>query len=294
MGLLGKNVVLNNSLMELRENSGGFTLNSSGSSDSLSLNVNLSDSQTGIRNALTYSGFSNVNSLNLSTRGNSLFRVTGGSNYSNIGIGFTGATGITGGTGASVVKSYQSITDSASYIIRVGNFNNPYIPVVPNSDVIVVTPNPTVEINSDGRRNRIWLYVSGFTNPYIESGNVSTIDIYMSSTEYSIGGVYVNSNFSNFSNIDDANKIKIIDEAGNSSTTVPPSNTGGCRHVRLTYFGSPFTPTSNRLVYLQAFSTGNNGSTILNWQYYLRPLDRLDERIDAGRLISDRFRTDPI
>lgn len=271
IGLLGKNVSLNNTGAAFRENTGGFSLISTGSSNALNVDVSLEGSQTGTRSALTYDGLSNSGALNLSMGGNSLFRVTGGSNYSNIGIGFTGSTGITGGTGASVVKSYQSITDSASYRIKVGNFNNPYIPVVPNSDVIVVTPNPSPSVtSSDGRRDRIWLYVSGFTNPYIESGNVSVVDIYMNSNVYSIGGVYVNSNFSSVSNIDDANKIKITDSSPISSS---PSATGGCRHVRLTYFGSPFTTTSNRLVYLQAFSSGNNSSTILNWQYYFRPLD---------------------
>jgi hypothetical protein len=265
VGLLGKNIALNNSRAEFRENTGGFSLSATGSSNALSVNSDLKDSQT----ALSYTGISNSRALDLTMRGNSLFRVTGGSNYSNIGIGFTGATGITGATGASIVKSYQSITDSASYRIEVGNFNNPYIPVVPNSDVIVVTPNPNPSVtSSDGRMNRIWLYVSGFTNPYIESGNVSVIDIYMNSTTYSIGGVYVNSNFSSFGNRDSANKIKITDSSPIDSS---PSAAGGCRHVRLTYFGSPFNSTSNKLVYLQAFSSGNNSSTIINWEYYLRP-----------------------
>lgn len=265
IGLLGRNISLNNSRAEFKENTAGFSLSATGSSNALSVNSDLKDFQT----ALSYTGISNSGALNLSMGGNSLFRITGGSNYSNIGIGFTGSTGITGGTGAYVVKSYQSITDSASYRIRVGDFNNPYIPVVPNSDVIIVTPNPTVVINSDDRRNRIWLYVSGFGNPYVESGNVSVIDIYMNSTAYSIGGVYVNSNFSF---LNDANKIKILDSSGDSGSSVPPSANGGCRHIRLTFFGSAFNSTSNKQVYLQAFSSSyNNTSTILTYEYYFRP-----------------------
>lgn len=266
VGLLGKNVSLNNSGATFRENTGGFSLSATGSSSALTINTSLTDSQTGTRSALTYEGISNSRSLNLSMSGNSLFRVTGGSNYSNIGIGFTGATGITGATGASVVKSYQSIIDSASYRIQVGNFNNPYIPVVPNSDVIVVTPIPTTSISSDNRLNRIWLYVSGYGNPYLESGNASVIDIYMSSTTYSIGGVYINTNFSF---LNDRNKIKILDPSPSGSS---PSATGGCRHIRLTYFGSPFNSTSDKQVYLQAFSSGgNNTSTVLTYEYNFRP-----------------------
>jgi hypothetical protein len=267
IGLLGNNISQNNSGVNFRQMSSGFSLSATGSSDSLSVNVSLEDSQIGLRSALTYDGIRNSGLLDLSMRGNSLFRVTGGSTYSNIGIGFTGSTGITGGTGAFVVKSYQSITDSASYRIRVGNFNNPYIPVVPNSDVIVVTPTPNPsETSSDGRRNRIWLYVSGFTNPYLESGNASVIDIYMNSTTYSIGGVYINSNFSF---LNDKNKIKISDISPDSSN---PGPAAGCRHIRLTYFGSPFDSNSNKQVYLQAFSSaGRSISTVLVYEYNFRP-----------------------
>jgi hypothetical protein len=270
IGLLGKNVALNNSGGEFKENSGGFSLSATGSVNALTVDVNLTAAQTGTRSALTYDGISNTGALNLSMSGSSLFRVTGGSTYSNIGIGFTGSTGITGGTGASVVKSYQLITDSASSRLTVGTSSNPYILINgATSDVIIVTPTPTTSVYSDGRFNRIWLWVTGNQNPYVESGNVSVIDIYMNSANYSIGGVYVNTNFYF---LNDANKIKIIDSAGTSYTGSSPSATGGCRHVRLTFFGSPFNSTSNKQVYLQAFSTGNNTSTVLTYEYKFRPI----------------------
>ena len=284
IGFLGKNVSLNNSGATFRENIGGFSLSATGSSNALSVDVNLSADQTGIRNALIYEGVSNSRVLDLSMSGNSLFRVTGGSNYSNIGVGFTGATGITGATGASVVKSYQSIIDSASSRLTVGVYSNPYIQVTPTNDVIVVTPTPIASVSSDNRLNRIWLYVSGYGNPYIESGNASVIDIYMNSTTYSIGGVYINTNFSFLNN---ANKIKILDPSPSGSS---PSPAGGCRHIRLTYFGSPFNSTSNKQVYLQAFSSaGNNTSTVLTYEYYFRPdvigtTTQTNQSVDLGRL----------
>lgn len=268
IGLIGNSISQNNSGVNFKQMSGGFNLSATGSSNALTVNSNLTAAETGTRSAFTYEGISNSEALNLSMSGNSLFRVTGGSTYSNIGIGFTGSTGITGGTGASVAKSFQSITDPASSRLTVGTYSNPYILVNPTNDVIVVTPTPTVSIYSDGRFNRIWLYVSGYGNPYIESGNVSVIDIYMNAANYSIGGVYINTNFSFLNN---SNKIKIIDSAGSSFTGASPSATGGCRHVRLTYFGSPFDSNSNKLVYLQAFSTGNNTSTVLNYEYFFRP-----------------------
>ena len=285
IGLLGKNVFLDNSGASFRENSGGFSLSATGSSNALSVDVNLAADQSGTRSALTYEGTSNIGALNLSMEGNSLFRVTGGSNYSNIGIGFTGSTGITGGTGAFIVKSYQAITDSvsSSVIVTAGSINleNPAITIVPNSDIIVVTPIPFRVIRSDRRRNRIWLNVTGFGNPYVESGNVSVIDIYMNSPSYSIGGVYINTNVSF---LNDANKIKILDSSGDLGTTSPPSATGGCRHVRLTYFGSPFNSTSNKLVYLQAFSSGNNTSTLLNYEYNLGTSTQTNQTVDTSRL----------
>jgi hypothetical protein len=277
IGLLGNNISQNNSGINFKQMSSGFSSSATGSSDALSLNLNLENTQTGTRSALIYDGISNPGILNLSVGGSSLFRVTGGSSYSNIGIGFTGATGITGGTGAYVVKSYQPIVDTVSSTLRVttriAGFNvtifNPAIQVVPSSDVVVITPNPTGVIRSDFRTNRIWLNVSGFGNPYLESGNVSVVDIYMNSTSYSIGGVYINTNIPS---LNERNKIKIIDSSGNSSTTTPPSATGGCRHIRLTYFGSPFNSTSNKQVYLQAFSSsGNNTSTVLTYEYIIRP-----------------------
>jgi hypothetical protein len=268
IGLLGNNISQNNSGINFKQMSSGFSLSATGSSNALSLDVSLENAQTGARSALTYEGLSNSGALNLSVSGNSLFRVTGGSNYSNIGIGFTGATGITGGTGAFVVKSYQSISDSASSTLKVGSYTNNYIQVTPESDVIVVTPNRTYPTSSDGRTYRIWLSVSGYGNPYVESGNVSVIDIYMNSTTYSIGGVYINTNFSF---LNDNNKIKILDP---TPATSIPGPAGGCRHIRLTYFGSSFNSTSNKLVYLQAFSSaGNNTSTVLTYEYDFRPND---------------------
>jgi hypothetical protein len=287
IGLLGNNISQNNSGINFKQMSSGFTLSATGSSNSLSVNVSLDNDQTGTRSALTYEGLNNSGSLNLSMSGNSLFRVTGGSNYSNMGIGFTGATGITGGTGASITKSYQLITDSASSKLDVGNYTgnsgNPYIQVTPTNDVIVITPVPTTEISSDGRKNRIWIWVIGNQNPYVESGNASVIDIYMNSSTYSIGGVYVNTNFY-YRN--DKNKIKILDP---SPSTSSPSPAGGCRHVRLTYFGSPFNSSSDKQVCLQAFSSaGNNTSTVLTYEYIFRPdvigtTNQVNQTVDTSR-----------
>ena len=109
-------------------------------------------------------------------------------------IGYTGSTGVSGGTGANIVKSYQAITNAASSKISInGNLNN-YIEITPSDDVIVITPNPTGPIISDGSRiNRIWL---SLTDPrsYVEAGNDTCVDIFMNSSVYSIGGVSVSTN----------------------------------------------------------------------------------------------------
>jgi hypothetical protein len=179
-------------------------------------------------------------------------------------IGYTGSTGVSGGTGANIVKSYQSITDPASSKILVGSNLNNYIEITPSNDVIVITPTPTGPIISDGSRiNRIWL---SLTDPrsYVEAGNDTCVDIFMNSSVYSIGGVSVSTNDyfspSNYT----------ISDLGQTS----PGLTGGCRHVRINFYGSAFpsavNSSGNRFFYLEAFSSGYSSSVQLPYFYDLQ------------------------
>lgn len=235
---------------------------------SLSVAGTLLDSQTGPRTVLGYSGLyggTNQRSLALEVSGGSIFSVGNPPPSSQINgtpaslfIGYPGSTGISGGTGANIVKSFQSITDPASSKVLInGNLNN-YIPVTPSSDVILITPNPTGPIISDGNRiNRIWLLLTGIRT-YVEAENASCIDIFMNSSSiYAFGGVIVPISLSS-----PGAPFTITDSGG----TIPGA-TGGCRHIRLNFFGSSFSRSvssrSNNFFNIQSFSSGFSSAAML-------------------------------
>ena len=238
---------------------------------SLSITGALTAAQTGERTVFNYSGFyggTQRNSLNLSMLGSTLFAVGNSpapaiipATYPALVIGYTGSTGVSGGTGANIVKSYQAITNAASSKASInGNLNN-YIEITPSEDVIVITPNPTGPIISDGSRiNRIWLRLT-YPIYYTEPGEDYCVDLFMNSSTYSIGGVSVltNDSYSNYT----------ISDSGQTS----PGLTGGCRHVRINFYGSEFpsavNSSGNKFFYLEAFSSGYNSSVQLPYYYNL-------------------------
>ena len=238
---------------------------------SLSITGALTAAQTGERTVFNYAGFyggTQRNSLNLSMLDSTLFAVGNSpapaiipATYPALVIGYTGSTGVSGGTGANIVKSYQAITNAASSKASInGNLNN-YIEITPSEDVIVITPNPTGPIISDGSRiNRIWLRLT-YPIYYTEPGEDYCVDLFMNSSTYSIGGVSVltNDSYSNYT----------ISDSGQTS----PGLTGGCRHVRINFYGSEFpsavNSSGNKFFYLEAFSSGYNSSVQLPYYYNL-------------------------
>ena len=238
---------------------------------SLSITGALTAAQTGERTIFNYAGFyggAQRNSLNLSMLDSTLFAVgnpppsaTIDATAASLVIGYTGSTGVSGGTGANIVKSYQAITNAASSKARInGNLNN-YIEITPSNDVIVITPNPTGPIISDGSRiNRIWLRLT-YPIDYTEPGEDYCVDLFMNSSTYCIGGVSVltNDSYSNYT----------ISDSGQTN----PGATGGCRHVRINFYGSEFpsavNSSGNKFFYLEAFSSGYNSSVQLPYYYNL-------------------------
>jgi hypothetical protein len=199
--------------------------------------------------------------VSLSMAGDSLFRINNSSSgsFPALSIGYTGSTGSTGpsgGTGANVYKSYQTVISSASSSTVLGTpeGNSNYIPITPENDVIRVVPNvPSGStIRSNNRPDLIWIYLTDFEQ-YIESNNAinsdgsSVIDIYMDSSQYAIGGIAIETNYTKNSGI--YGTLQLPDSA-----TGPDS---GCRHARVTFFGRTFPGTFNTLgnktAYIQAF-----------------------------------------
>ena len=272
IGFSGLNINLQTGGLSLSNMNSGMGTTSSNGDYALSINGVLKrppDQDIGLTTVLEYSGFYGGNvrsSLALGVSGGNLFTVGNSpaasqisATYAALAIGYTGSTGVSGGTGANIVKSYQSITDPASSKILVGSNLNNSIQITPSNDVIVITPTPTGPIISDGSRiNRIWLNLTYPIN-YTEPGEDYCVDLFMNSLTYCIGGVSVltNSSRSNYT----------ISDSGQTS----PGATGGCRHVRLNFYGSAFPITvntsGNRFFYLESFSSGYNSAVQLPYNY---------------------------
>lgn len=272
--------------MDLQE--GQFSLSSmdsgigvSGSSSSYTLDLtgvlmNSPSNDPSERKVLSYNNLSTsssitTDSLSLSMAKSRIFQIknnspvaatgatAGFATYPTLMIGYTGSTGVLGGTGANIVKGYQEITSSASsqsLFYGFSDFSN-YIEVTPSNDVIIITPTATSNLSTLSRTNRIWLYIPKITNS-LEAGVSTVFDIFMNSTVYSIGGVQIATNLG----------------YSPAEIYIPDGGTGpsqGCRHVRLTFFGSAFPPavdsTGNKLVYAQAFVSGYTREQVLIYEF---------------------------
>ena len=273
LGFSSRNTTLGPGGFALRAMTSPVGITAASTGYSLSITGALTAAQTGERTVFNYAGFyggTNRNSLALSMSNNTLFAVGNpppaasiDATAASLVIGYTGSTGISGGTGANVVKSYQAITNAASSKISInGNLNN-YIEITPSNDVIVITPNPTGPIISDGSRiDRIWLRLTD-PSSYVEPGNDYCVDLFMNSSLYCIGGISVPTNdFFSPSNY-------TISDPGQTN----PGLTGGCRHVRINFYGSEFpsavNSSRNKFFYLEAFSSGYSSSIQLPYYYDL-------------------------
>jgi hypothetical protein len=271
LGFSSRNATLGPAGFALTAMTSSLGITAASTGYSLSITGALTAAQTGERTVFNYSGFyggTQRNSLSLSMLDNTLFSIGNSpapaiidATSAALVIGYTGSTGVSGGTGANVVKSYQAITNAASSKASInGNLNN-YIEITPSEDVIVITPNPTGPIISDGSRiNRIWLRLTD-PSSYVEPGNDTCVDIFMNSLTYCIGGVSVltNDSYSNYT----------ISDSGQTS----PGLTGGCRHVRINFYGSEFpsavNSSGNKFFYLESFSSGYSSSIQLPYYYNL-------------------------
>ena len=280
---------------------GGFTVGASSSGPVLDISNStpLPDSDTRVLSLLNYSGGPSGGVLrpivNLGVEGSSLFRVNNASSgsYPTLSIGYTGSTGMTGpsgGTGANVYKSYQVVTDSASSRIVFGSGTpSSYIPITPTNDVIRVVPAVATgsSVSSNGRDGRIWLYLTNVFN-YIEFSESSEIDLYLDSTAYSIGGVAIETNYSNYFGI--YGQLQISDGG-----TGPDQ---GCRHVKVTFFGAPFpgnvNNSGNRFAYIQPFVSGSSTSSQVVYYYSSSPFTGGPLTVICTELYRQGFMSDHI
>lgn len=264
--------------------SGGFVVGATSSGNALTVESTSQSSNPGNLTVFDFSGGPSGGVLkpnvNLSRNGNSVFRINNASSgsYPTLSIGYTGATGSTGpsgGTGANIYKSYQTVTSPAT---SKGLFwstpSSNYIEITPTNDVIRVVPQvPSgISISSNGRSGRIWISVTGISS-YVESSNASEIDIFLDvngMTSYSIGGIALQTNSSEY--LGDSYEVMYIDDLWPSS--IPPGISHGCRHVKITFFGSPFPSSvnvniSNRFAQVQAFIGESSGTFLASVEQLL-------------------------
>jgi len=301
LGIKSSNLILD-SIVSLPTMDGGVTVNGPTGGYVFSVENTTSPSSTDTRDltVLEYVGGPSGGSLkpvvNLASNGYSLFRINNASSgsYPTLSIGYTGAisggTGPSGGTGANVYKSYQTVTDSAASKLFFGSVaSSNYIQIEPSNDIIRVVPSvPTgSSISSNGRSGRIWLYLTNLSG-YLESSISSEIDIYMDSDTYSIGGVALETNYSYVYNIN--GELQISD--------LGTGPTAGCRHVKITFFGSPFPSTvnntGNKYAYIQAFSSGNNASSQVPYYYASFPFSGGASTVICTELYRQGFMSDYI
>lgn len=233
--------------------------------------------ESGFRSVLNYSGgpsggTSIKPNINLSVDDYSIFRVnnSGGGSFPTLSIGYTGGSGSTGpsgGTGANIYKSYQTVSSTATSIKYFSDLNpSNYIEVVPSNDVIRVIPSvPSgTSISANGRTNRLWIYITGISS-FLEASNISEIDIFLDSTVYSIGGVALETNYTNSNGI--YGEFYIFD-GGTGATS-------GCRHVKMNFLGSVLPTdvnnTLNKFAYIQSFCSNDNRTLQVPYFYSSPP-----------------------
>ena len=268
IGFSDRNIDLQEGQLSFSNMDSGVGISGPVSSYALDISGVLLGSQTGERTVLKYlsSPGSSNKGLYLSMEKSPIFQV--GSNlpsgptagtYPDLIIGYTGSTGVSGGTGANIVKDYQEIVSPASSLSLfngLSDFSN-YIEITPSNDNIIITPSATGSLSTSSRVNRIWITLPDISS-VLESNNVSVFDLYMNSTTYSFGGIFVPTNLSY-----SPSEFYISDNGTGA--------TGGCRHVRLTFFGSEFpsavNSTGNKYFYAQSFVSGESSSSILAYYY---------------------------
>ena len=265
----GENDILNFNGME-----GGFSVSASSSDECL--RVQNTTTSVGNLTLLNYNGgvdgtlISIKPNVNFSMNGNSLFRINNSTigSLPSLSIGYTGSTGSTGpfgGTGANIYKEYQTVVSSASSATILGtpDVKSNYITVTPERDVIRVVPDiPSGStVKSNNRNDLIWIYLTG-VDQYVESNNSSEIDIFMDSSQYAIGGIAIETNYTESRGI--YGVLQLPDSATGPNT--------GCRHAKITFFGSSFPASfntlGNRSAYIQAFVSSGTSSQKSNRVFY--------------------------
>ena len=147
-----------------------------------------------------------------------------------------GESGPSGSSSGNLVKGSQGVTPSSSSTFVRSGFTNNIVPITltsSTSDIVYLTPTYTGTPSANGKANRVYLQISGFTGIWDNLAQEGRIfDIFMTDPTLCFGGirtVYTGGLSLNSSSVQ-------IGDFSNSAT-------GGCRHIRLQ------TVSSNNMYY---------------------------------------------
>jgi hypothetical protein len=151
----------------------------------------------------------------VNTQGYNIFE-TRGNNFNVIG-----QSGPTGSSSGNLVKGSQGVTPSASSTFVRSGFTNNVVPITltsSTSDIIYITPFYGGTPSADGKANRVYLQISGFSDIWDSATQDGRIfDVFMTDSTLCFGG------------------IRSVFTGGSQSVQIGDFNnsaTGGCRHIR--------------------------------------------------------------
>ncbi len=132
-----------------------------------------------------------------------------------------GQSGPTGSSSGILVKGSQGVTPSASSTFVRSGFTNNVVPITltsSTSDIIYITPLYGGTPSADGKANRVYLQISGFSDIWDGAAQDGRIfDVFMTDSTLCFGG------------------IRSVFTGGSQSVQIGDFNnsaTGGCRHIR--------------------------------------------------------------
>lgn len=171
-----------------------------------------------------------------------------------------GESGPSGSSSGNLVKGSQGVTPSASSTFVRSGFTNNVVPITlssTTSDIIYITPIYGGTPSADGKANRVYLQITGFSDIFDSATRDGRIfDVFMTDSTLCFGG------------------IRSVFTGGSQSVQIGDLNntaSGGCRHIRLQtistanmYYNAatPVLSSPSRCGYIQISLTATESGTI--------------------------------
>ena len=171
-----------------------------------------------------------------------------------------GESGPSGSSSGNLVKGSQGVTPSASSTFVRSGFTNNVVPITLTSttpDIIYITPNYGGTPSADGKANRVYLQITGFSDIFDSATRDGRIfDVFMTDSTLCFGG------------------IRSVFTGGSESVQIGDLNnsaTGGCRHIKFQTVSSanmyynastPVLTSPSRCGYIAISGTATQSGTV--------------------------------